>query len=58
LLRETAGTTRKLVQARPARNQWSYTISLVRGMFRSLRFDVDPRLRIYRVRGDRPRAAA
>jgi GT2 family glycosyltransferase len=58
LLRETAGTTRKLVQARPARNQWSYTISLVRGMFRSLRFDVDPRLRIYRVRGDGPRAAA
>ncbi|HEV2034873.1 MAG TPA: glycosyltransferase family 2 protein [Candidatus Dormibacteraeota bacterium] len=58
LVRETAGTTRKLIRARPARNQWSYTVSLVRGMARSLQFDIDPRLRIYRVRAERRHAAA
>lgn len=58
LVRETAGTTRKLIRSRPARNQWSYTVSLVRGMGRSLQFDVDPRLRIYRKRERRPHAAA
>jgi len=58
LLRETAGATRKLVRAKPARNQWSYAVSLVRGMARSLQFDVDPRLRVYRPRPDPPRTAA
>lgn len=58
LVRETAGATRKLVRAKPARNQWSYSVSLVRGMARSLRFDVDPRLRVYRAHPDEPHAAA
>jgi len=58
LVRETAGATRKLVRAKPARNQWSYTVSLVRGMARSLQFDVDPRLRLYRAHADGPQAAA
>jgi GT2 family glycosyltransferase len=58
LVRETAGATRKVIRAKPARNQWSYTVSLVRGMARSLEYDVDPQLRIYRQRPDRTRAAA
>jgi GT2 family glycosyltransferase len=58
LIREAAGTTRKLIRAKPARNQWSYTVSLVRGMARSLQYDVDPRLRVYRQRPADTRAAA
>ena len=58
LLRETAGTTRKLVRAKPARNQWSYTVNVVRGIVRSLQYDIDPDLRVYRRREDRPPLAA
>ena len=57
LLRETAGATRKLIRAKPARNQWSYTVNLLRGMARSLDYDIDPHLRIYRRRAE-SRAAA
>ncbi len=52
LLREAAGTTRKLIRAKPARNQWSYTVNLVRGMARSLEYDIDPHLRVYRRRSE------
>lgn len=58
LVRETAGATRKVIRAKPARNQWSYTVNLVRGMVRSFQYDVDPQLRIYRERTVRTRAAA
>ena len=58
LVREAGGTVRKLLRARPARNQWSYTVNLLRGIARSLRYDIDPRIRVYRERGAEPRVAA